>query len=88
MSLAYRDHRDAWTALRDKLRGEQNLVIIFGSEFRGEAISALVEFRLVTLPAQNSSALGDYANSRGAADMGLYPDLLPGYHPSPTTEIS
>ena len=25
--------------------------------------------------------LGDYANSRGAADMGLYPDLLPGYHP-------
>ena len=24
--------------------------------------------------------LGDYANSRGAADMGLYPDLLPGYH--------
>jgi NADH-quinone oxidoreductase subunit G len=23
--------------------------------------------------------LGDYANSRGAADMGLYPDLLPGY---------
>ena len=27
--------------------------------------------------------LADYANSRGAADMGLYPDLLPGYHPSP-----
>jgi len=25
--------------------------------------------------------LGDYANSRGAADMGLYPDLLPGYIP-------
>ena len=25
--------------------------------------------------------LGDYANSRGAADMGLYPDLLPGYLP-------
>ena len=24
--------------------------------------------------------LGDYSNSRGAADMGLYPDLLPGYH--------
>jgi NADH-quinone oxidoreductase subunit G len=23
--------------------------------------------------------LGEYANSRGAADMGLYPDLLPGY---------
>jgi NADH-quinone oxidoreductase subunit G len=25
--------------------------------------------------------LGDHANSRGAADMGLYPDLLPGYLP-------
>jgi NADH-quinone oxidoreductase subunit G len=26
-------------------------------------------------------ALGDYANSRGAADMGVLPDLLPGYAP-------
>ena len=25
--------------------------------------------------------LGDHANSRGAADMGLLPDLLPGYVP-------
>jgi NADH-quinone oxidoreductase subunit G len=25
--------------------------------------------------------LGDHSNSRGAADMGLYPDLLPGYVP-------
>jgi len=24
-------------------------------------------------------ALGDYANSRGAADMGVLPDRLPGY---------
>ena len=26
-------------------------------------------------------ALGDYANSRGAADMGVMPDFLPGYGP-------
>ncbi len=26
-------------------------------------------------------ALGDYANSRGAADMGVFPDRLPGYAP-------
>jgi len=26
--------------------------------------------------------LSDYANSRGAADMGLFPDLLPGYQPA------
>ena len=25
--------------------------------------------------------LGDYSNSRGASEMGLYPDLLPGYEP-------
>jgi NADH-quinone oxidoreductase subunit G len=71
--------RDSWAALRDKLRGEANLVVIFGSEIRGEAISLLVNF---TSGIQGAKiiALADYANSRGAADMGLYPDLLPGYH--------
>jgi len=34
-----------------------------------------------SLPNVKFSCLGDYANSRGAADMGLYPDLLPGYVP-------
>ena len=33
------------------------------------------------IPGAKFICLGDYANSRGAADMGLYPDLLPGYHP-------
>src|SRR6185312_8294691 len=33
-------------------------------------------------------ALGDNANSRGAADMGLYPDLLPGYVPAPKTGMN
>ncbi len=33
--------RDAWTALRDKIRGEQNLVIVFGSEIRGHDIEKL-----------------------------------------------
>ena len=32
------------------------------------------------IPGAKFICLGDYANSRGAADMGLYPDLLPGYH--------
>ncbi len=63
--------------LRDALKGEQNLVVIFGSELRGADISALVKFAAP----QNAKfiCLGDYANSRGAADMGLFPDLLPGY---------
>ncbi len=71
--------RDAWLALRDKLRGEQNLIIIFGSEIRGHDIASLVAFGSGIAGAK-FLCLGDYSNSRGAADMGLYPDLLPGYH--------
>ena len=71
--------RENWIALRDKLRGEQNLVIIFGSEIRGNDIEVLVKFGSA-IPGAKFGCLGDYANSRGAADMGLYPDLLPGYH--------
>ncbi len=68
-------------SLREKLRGEQNLVIIFGSEIRGEDVAAVV--RLGSgISGAKFICLADYANSRGAADMGLYPDLLPGYHPT------
>jgi NADH-quinone oxidoreductase subunit G len=73
--------RDAWVALRDKIRAEQNIVIIFGSEIRGKDIASLVSFAS-GIPGAKFVCLGDYANSRGAADMGLYPDLLPGYHPA------
>ncbi len=65
-------------AFRDAIRKEGSLVIAFGSEFRGRDIQALVDFGL-SLPNTKFACLGDYANSRGAADMGLYPDLLPGY---------
>jgi NADH-quinone oxidoreductase subunit G len=71
--------KDAWLALRDKLRGEQNLIIIFGSEIRGNDIASLVAFG-PSIAGAKFLCLGDYSNSRGAADMGLYPDLLPGYH--------
>jgi len=72
-------NKDAWVALRDKLRAEENLVIIFGSEIRGADIPSLIGFGSGSSGAK-FICLGDYANSRGAADMGLYPDLLPGYH--------
>src|SRR5581483_485735 len=68
----------ALAALRDKVRAEQNLIIIFGSELRGADIASLVKFGS-SLTGAKYICLGDYANSRGAADMGLYPDLLPGY---------
>ncbi len=63
--------------LRDTLRNEKELVVAFGSELRSESIATLVR----ALPNAKFICLGDYANSRGAADMGLYPDLLPGYLP-------
>jgi len=65
---------------RDALRKEENLLIIFGSEYRGRDVQALVDFGL-SLPNTTFAALGDYVNSRGASDMGLLPDLLPGYVP-------
>jgi NADH-quinone oxidoreductase subunit G len=73
-------NKDAWAALRDKLRGEQNLIIIFGSAMIGADLASLVNFGSAISGAK-FICLADYANSRGAADMGLYPDLLPGYHP-------
>jgi len=73
--------QENWIALRDKLRGEKNLVIVFGAELRGSDLSSLVKFGS-TISGAKFVCLADYANSRGAADMGLYPDLLPGYHPT------
>ena len=58
---------------------EQGLVVAFGSELRGRRHRAAGSIR-ETIGAK-LICLGDYANSRGAADMGLYPDLLPGYFP-------
>ena len=72
--------KDAFVALREKLKSEQNLVIIFGSEIRGKDLASLVSFG-AGISGAKFVCLADYANSRGAADMGLYPDLLPGYHP-------
>ena len=71
---------DNTAAFRDAIRKEESLLIVFGSEYRGRDIQSLVEFAL-GLPNSKFAALGDYVNSHGAADMGLLPDLLPGYVP-------
>ena len=80
-----RDHTGSTITLsgfRDQVRGEQNLVIIFGAEIRGGDIASLVKFGSGIAGAK-FLCLADYANSRGAADMGLYPDSasrLPSHH--------
>jgi NADH-quinone oxidoreductase subunit G len=59
---------------------EESLLIVFGQEFRGDEIQSLVAWGLKRGNVR-FAFLGDHANSRGAADMGLLPDLLPGYVP-------
>ncbi len=63
---------------RDAILAEESLLVVFGEEFRGAAIDSLVKWGLGK-EGVKFAYLGDYANSRGAADMGLFPDLLPGY---------
>ena len=65
---------------RDALRAEPNLLIIF----RLRVSAAATSMRWSTLAWDSAqtlrfACLGDYVNSRGAADMGLLPNLLPGY---------
>jgi NADH-quinone oxidoreductase subunit G len=67
-------------SFREAIHAEESLLVIFGEEFRGEAVNALVQWGLKK-ESVTFAYLGDYANSRGAADMGLSPDLLPGYVP-------
>jgi len=70
-------------AFRDALLAEENLVVIFGEEYRGAAVDELVAWGL-SRGNVRFAYLGDYSNSRGAADMGLLPDRLPGYVPVST----
>ena len=71
--------REALGQMRDALKAESGLVIIFGSELRGNDVTTLVNYGLGL--GAKFICLGDYTNSRGAADMGLYPDMLPSYAP-------
>jgi NADH-quinone oxidoreductase subunit G len=71
---------NALSAFRDTLKAEENLLILIGSELRGTELRKLIDFGL-SIPGAKFALLSDYANSRGAADMGLLPDMLPGYTP-------
>jgi NADH-quinone oxidoreductase subunit G len=71
----------ALAAFRDAVKAEDALLILIGSELRGAELKRLIDFGL-TLPNARFALLADYANSRGAADLGLLPDMLPGYTPA------
>jgi NADH-quinone oxidoreductase subunit G len=65
--------------LKAAFESEPEVAIVFGSELSGAAIAHLVEFGSRLNGKVRYMALGDYVNSRGAADMGVLPDRLPGY---------
>jgi NADH-quinone oxidoreductase subunit G len=71
-----------YESLRDKLKAEPELVILFDDSYKGDDLRKLVDFaESLGIPVK-FICLVDYANSRGAVDMGLTPELLPGYAPS------
>jgi NADH-quinone oxidoreductase subunit G len=65
--------------LKAALEAESDVAIVFGEEISGASIAQLVNFGSKLPGKTRYMALGDYANSRGAADMGVLPDRLPGY---------
>ena len=72
---------DELNRFREKLAAETDTIIVFGDEIKGKAIEPLVRWGLSLQGRTRFLALADAANSRGAADMGLLPDILPGYQP-------
>ncbi|HYL61540.1 MAG TPA: NADH-quinone oxidoreductase subunit NuoG [Candidatus Methylomirabilis sp.] len=65
--------------LKAALEAQPDVAIVFGAEITGAAIATLVAFGSKLPGKVRYMTLGDYANSRGAADMGVLPDRLPGY---------
>jgi NADH-quinone oxidoreductase subunit G len=60
-------------SLRDKLKAEGDLVILFGDAIQGESLRKLVAFGdSLGIPVKYV-CLVDYSNSRGAFDLGLIP---------------
>src|ERR1700749_182272 len=68
---------DELSNFRTAIRGEENLLVLVGNELRDGELARLIN----TLPNAKFACVADYANSRGASDMGVLPDLLPGYQP-------
>jgi NADH-quinone oxidoreductase subunit G len=66
-------------SLFDELKALPELTILFGDSIKGDAVRRLVHFAdSLNIPVKYVP-LVDYSNSRGASDMGLLPDVLPGY---------
>jgi NADH-quinone oxidoreductase subunit G len=79
---------EALAELREALAAQPDLVILFNDSIKGAAIRDLVAFgQSLGIPVKYCP-LVDYSNSRGAIDMGLVPELLPGYQASGATGMT
>ncbi len=74
--------------LREDLKVSGELLVLFGDAVKGDSLRKLVDFGESLGIAVKYICLVDYSNSRGAIDMGLVPELLPGYQPAPGTGLS
>lgn len=70
---------EALESLRTELQGLPDLVVLYGDSIKGSAVARLVQWCDSLAIAVRYVCLLDDANSRGALDMGLVPDWLPGY---------
>jgi NADH-quinone oxidoreductase subunit G len=70
------------SSFREDLAKHDNVVILYGDVIKGEAVRKLVAFGDSLGVSVKYVCLQDYSNSRGAMDMGLVPELGPGYQPT------
>ncbi len=69
------EQADKLSSFREAIKAEETLIVIVGNEVRGGELANLIK----ALPNAKFGLTADYVNSRGASDMGLLPDVLPGY---------
>jgi len=74
------EQADALSAFREAIKSEEPLIVIVGNEVRGGELANLIK----ALPNAKFGLTADYVNSRGASDMGVLPDVAPGYQPLTT----
>jgi len=74
------EQADALSSFREAIKGEETLIVIVGNEVRGGELANLIK----ALPSAKFGLTADYVNSRGASDMGVLPDVAPGYQPLTT----
>lgn len=73
---------EALAEFRDALANEPEIVFVFGDSVKGNKVRELVAFGESLGKPVKYCPLVDYSNSRGAVDMGLMPELMPGYKAS------